>query len=141
MGCVLIKISDVEARLKTIKDFKRVGIAADLATIKDLRQFVPAAYVLPASSEGTDSLYSNTSDAVIGDTFVVYIVARNVKDTRGAAATQTLEPLRIKVYDTLVGWLPPSGHSEFFYRRGKIDRFDDQCIYWRDEFSASRLCQ
>jgi len=97
--------------------------------------------VMPATSQSIGDNNINAADELIEDSFQIYIVARNVKDARGAAALESLEPLRLKVYSAMVGWLPPNGHTEFRFRRGMRESYDDQCIYWLDEFSASRLCQ
>ncbi|MDR2172686.1 MAG: hypothetical protein LBE32_00505 [Burkholderiales bacterium] len=141
MAAVLIHIADVIDRIAATKAFRKVGGAADLAAAKNLRDLAPAAYVLPASSDAAGDLYTNETSQIVSDTFTVYMVVRNVRDAHGAAALQMLEPLRLKVMDALIGWLPPNGFSEFQFRRGRIDAFDDQCVFWRDEYSASRLIE
>ncbi|MDR2711087.1 MAG: hypothetical protein LBB65_07180 [Burkholderiales bacterium] len=87
-----------------------------------------------ASINGELSRYSNAISQLINDTVAVIIVARSPRDPRGQEALTEIETLRANVMNAMIGWLPPGAAAEFLYRRGRIEQFNDQTVFWRDEF-------
>jgi len=136
---LLLSVQPIIERLKALDKFAEVGGVAQFSRAEEMRQTVPAAFVLPLDNEaqrinGELSRYSNAVSQYIHDTFAVIIIARNVSDARGEAAIEELAALREAVVNSLVGWVPPGASCELLYRRGRLEKFNDQTVFWRDEY-------
>jgi hypothetical protein len=139
MAIQLITTKPIIERIKALKAFKFVGGAADRAVIKNFSQTVPAAYVWPETNDAEGGEFASDNSQMIRDVFTINFIVRNVRDPRGEAALEEIEALRIKVMDSLIGWVPPNGFTDFRFLRGRRVGFNDQALEWCDYFVCSRL--
>lgn len=131
-------IEALKARIKaTVPELKLVGGAADFQAAAETNPTAtPACYVFlmsenPDPSE-TDLLQQRVS-ASIGIAFCV----KNVKDAKGAIATDLLDVLRKKVKDQIFGWPPSEEHDPLERGVSRLLAFRDQHVWWQDLYSTA----
>ena len=114
--------------------FRLVGLAADYAAVKGLRDFVvPSAYVLLAQeafeshAPGHGLRGQQVSVAQKGRVTVgVVIAARNYREQAGAQLAGTLNDLLAAARGALAGWVPDvSGARPLQLQRGDLLQYDE----------------
>lgn len=66
----------------------------------------------------------------------VVSMVRNVRDPRGEAADDDLQPLRGQILSALIGWTPPDAETPVEFAAGRRLAFDDQVLMWGDVFTT-----
>jgi hypothetical protein len=120
--------------------FKLVGGAADFASAIEGLTVVPAAFVLPSAdvAEANPFMDQLVQQTVSVD-FVVMLCVRNLSDSEGLAATETLEPIREALRAALLNWSPGSEHDGIEYRSGALQAFDGGDLWWSEIFRTSHV--
>ena len=132
----------VVTRLKTMGAALRlVGIAADYATVRNLRDFpAPCAYVLLAQEQFQDNppghAARGTQVAMTqrgGATFGVVIVGRNYREQAGGQLAGEIVDLIHATRSCLHGWVPDvPGARPLQIDRGDLLQYDDSIALWCD---------
>lgn len=135
-------------RLKPIIDrlsdevhtFKIVGGAAQFERAIEGLTGTPAAFVLPANDAADASPFmSQVVEQTVNVEFVVVLAVRNLADDEGAAATESIEPVRESVRAALLGWPPSTEHYGCEYRGGSLQAFDNGILWWADTYRTAFL--
>lgn len=134
-------ISEVIAHLKTaVPALVKVSGAADFAAAgADLKNSLPAAYVLPLAEKADASPLADAVLQRVGSRFGVVVAVSNLRDPRGENAHGALEPLRQAVIAALLGWPPSDAHEPVEFAAGRILSFTDGVLWWQDEFTTAYL--
>lgn len=148
MAIVLdLSLDPVIARIESqVSAFRKVGGAADLATAaRELKQ-EPAAFVIPVA----ESARPNTAESLIvsqlvAQRFGVVIAVQNLADSAGKAAQTELGPLRLALFNALVGWVPPlpvgmpaqAERELVTFGGGRLLRLEDRVLWWQDNFDTA----
>lgn len=136
----------VVARLKAqVTSLRLVGVAADYAAVKSLRDFTPpSAYVLLAQETfepnppGHGQRAQQVSLAQRGRVALgVVVAARNYREQAGAQLAGTLQQLLQDVRATLSGWVPDvPGARPLQLQRGDLLQYDDATALWCDVWTT-----
>ena len=128
------------------KRLRMVGMAADYATVKDLREFVtPSAFVLLAREqfEPNPPSFGNPGEQVATNqrgtaTIGVVVAARNYREQAGAQLSNDFMLLLQSLRNRLLGWVPPvSGARPLQLRQGDLLQYDKSTALWCDVWSTS----
>lgn len=134
-------IDEVQTRLKAIPaTFATVEGAAELALLKDAPLATPAAYVLIKDEASGEN--QRMSGGVLQRTeidFGVVIVAKNVSDRTGAAATKAMEPLKIATRQALLGQLLDGADDVITHVSGSLLKAANGELWWEEIFATSYL--
>jgi len=126
------------ARIKAYgaNSFRVVSGAADLAAARqDPPKQLPAAFVIVTQEDpGPNSLGTGGLSQHVAATFAVVLCVGNLRDVRGAKAREDLESLRLYLLQALLLWPPASGFDPTEKGRGKLLAFQDQVLWWQDDF-------
>jgi hypothetical protein len=139
----------VVARLKAqVIGLRIVGVAADYAAVKSLRDFTPpSAYVLLAQETfepnppGHGQRTQQVSVAQRGRVALgVVVAARNYREQAGAQLAGTLQQLLEDVRACLVGWIPDiAGARPMQLQRGDLLQYDDATALWCDVYQTQHF--
>lgn len=142
-------VQPVVDRLRSqVSALRLVGMAADYATVKSLRDFnPPSAYVLLAQ-EAFDS--NPPGNGVRGQqvtvtqrgrvTLGVVVAARNYREQRGAQLGDEIRGLLDQVRSSLQGWVPDvPGARPLQLQRGDLLQYDDATALWCDVWTTQTL--
>ncbi len=134
-----LDLSSVVTRIRgQVPAFKLVAGAAELARALDGLTTTPAAFAVPGPASGGESPYMNQAvEQQVVDQFHVLIAARNLRDDEGAAATDTIRPLRSATLNALLGWAPVGGEFGCEYVGGDLEQFDNAVLWWRDTYRTA----
>lgn len=128
------------------KTLRQVGMAADYAAVKDLRDFVvPSAFVLLAREqfEPNPPSFGNPGEQVATNqrgtaTIGVVVVARNYREEVGAQLSADFQILLQSIRGRLLGWVPPvPGARPLQLRQGDLLQYDRSTALWCDVWSTS----
>lgn len=128
----------VERLRLEVPRLRLVGGAAQLARARDGVTTLPAAFVLPAAETGEGNQFGNqiVQQRVTGD-FVVLLAVRNLADGEGAAALESLKPVRDAVREALLGWQPRADADNLEFVRGDLIDFPDDLLWWGDTYRTA----
>ena len=115
---------------------KSIAGAAALDAVDDNTIATPSLIVVPlAESAEPNSLVGATSQRITQAFGVVFVVS-NLRDVAGAAAAQTLAPLRLAVRAALTGWAPlPENGEQISFTSGRLLSFGNGRLIWADDFA------
>jgi hypothetical protein len=139
-------VQPVVDRLKAqVKSLRLVGVAADYAAVKGLRDFVPpSAYVLlaretfDANPPGHGLRNQQVRVAQHGRVALgVVVAARNYREQAGGQLAGALQTLLGDVRAALAGWVPDvSGARPLQLQRGDLLQYDDATALWCDVWTT-----
>jgi len=113
----------------------QIAGAADLEAATTGLVRPPAAFVLPLEEQGSANRLMNRQVQRVTCRFGVVIVIANLVDPSGAAANRDLVARRLAVRSALLGWAPVVDEGlPVEFSSGRILRFEDQRLWWTDEF-------
>lgn len=139
----------VAARLKTLgKTLRLVGVAADYAAVKNLRDFpTPCAYVLLAQEQFQDNAPGHAprgSQVAVTQkglaTFGVVLAGRNYREQAGAQLAGEIVDLIHAARSCLQGWVPDvPGARPLQIDRGDLLQYDDSIALWCDVWKTQTI--
>lgn len=116
------------------------GGAAEFERAVEALTAWPAAFVLPARDVADDNPFMDQMvQQNVAVEFVVVLAVRNLADDEGAAATESLEPVREAVRAALLGWQPTAEHHGCEYRSGELQAFDNGFLWWAETYRTAYL--
>ena len=115
---------------------RAIGGAADFDAALASNVVLPAVYVIPLGDFADWMEHTGSYDEAEQIDFGVVIGVSNLKDTTGAAAQQSLAPVRLQVRKALAGWVPDDNTGEPIRKvSGRLLRLDgDGRLWWMDRF-------
>lgn len=131
-----MEADDFITRLKTHCALcKLVAGAAGFANAEaQLRNKIPAAFVLPlAESAEANELSSGISQRV-AQRFGVVLAVSNHRDAGGEAALGDLAPVRSAVMTALLGWAVDGNHDPVEFAGGRLVDLSQGVLWWQDDF-------
>lgn len=135
-------VQPVADRIRTlVADLRLVGLAADYAAVKSLRDFTPPSVFVVLAQESFDP--GNTGSGQRGQqvrtaqrgavAIGVVIVGRNYREQAGAQLSASMNALIGSVRGVLAGWVPDvPGARPFELKRGDLLQYDDATALWCD---------
>lgn len=131
-------LTPVLDRLKAeLTGFKKIGGAADLASLGTGLVSTPAAFLFPAEEGAGDMEFAGDSISRISVNFSVVLAVSNKASVQGEASLGGLESFRNQVKAALHGWLPAASHDPVGFAGGRLLSFDDAVLYWMDDFKTA----
>lgn len=125
-----------------------VGVAADYAAVKTLRDFpTPCCYVLLARERfadhppghgrrGEQVAMTQRADVTLG----LVVAARNYREQRGAPIGPALNELLGQIRASLGGWVPDApGARPLNLVQGDLLQYDDATALWSDVWHTQTL--
>jgi hypothetical protein len=117
-----------------------VGGAAQFERAAGALTTLPAAFVLPTKESAAESAFMDQLvEQLVNAEFVVVVAVRNLTDDEGAAAVESLEPVRTAVRDALLGWQPAANAHGCEYASGEIFEFGNGVLWWQDTYRTAYL--
>lgn len=128
-----------------VTGLRLIGLAADYATVKNLRDFnPPSAYVVLAQERFEPR---ETGQAIRGQqralmqrsrvTLGVIVAARNYREQAGAQLSGTLRELLQEVRAAVGGWTPDvPGARPLQLQRGDLLQYDEATALWCDVWTT-----
>lgn len=134
-------VSDIIARLEAIDPatFRIVDGAAAFAAVKEKPRALPAAYVF-VKEEASDSTARATGPVLqrVETDVAVLIIAGNVSDARGAAASADIDALKAAVRGALVGFVPDATNGEpVQHLSGQLVKFAGGTVWFEDVYATA----
>ncbi|MGS1014113.1 phage tail terminator protein [Rhodanobacter sp. UC4450_H17] len=135
-------VQPVADRIKAgVAGLRLVGLAADYAAVKSLRDFTPPSVFVVLAQENFDG--AKTGNGQRGEqvrttqrgtvAVGVVIVGRNYREQGGAQLSDAMNALIGSVRGVLAGWVPDvPGARPFEMQRGDLLRYDDATALWCD---------
>jgi hypothetical protein len=126
--------------IKRLRDecpaLRLVGGAAEFERALQGLTTMPAAFVLPAADAGERSPFGNQIvEQRVHSEFAIIFATRNLADNEGAAAMETLEPVRVSVRDALLSWQPDDDSDGCEFSSGRMLQFDpNNVLWWQDSY-------
>lgn len=142
-------VQPVADRIRTlVADLRLVGLAADYAAVKSLRDFIPPSVFVVLAQERFDG--AATGYAPAGEqvqtsqggrvSIGVVIVGRNYREQHGAQLSDAINALIGNVRGALSGWVPKvPGARPMELQRGDLLQYDDATALWCDVWSTQTL--
>lgn len=131
----------IQARLKeNCFGFEIVDGAAEFAAVKDISSFRAGSVyvVLMREQNGAGDRPQPMTKAPAVVTFGVIAVAKNARDSRGAAAMQDAKEIIGRVREALLGWAP-AGCKPCIWLEGSLMDYDRTNLLWADVFTTSHV--
>lgn len=142
-------VATVADRIRAqVPGLRLVGLAADYAAVKNLRDFTPPSVFVVLAQEtfndnppghgqrGEQIKTSQRGDVAVG----VVIVGRNYREQHGAQLSADMSALIGDVRAQLSGWVPDvPGARPFHLRRGDLLQYDDATALWCDVWQNQTL--
>lgn len=142
-------VQPVANRIRTlVPDLRLVGLAADYAAVKSLRDFTPPSVFVVLAQEkfqenppghgqrGEQVKVSQRGIVAVG----VVIVGRNYREQHGAQLSGAMNALIGSVRAQLSGWVPNvPGARAFQLQRGDLLQYDDATALWCDVWQTQTL--
>ncbi len=101
---------------------------------------LPAAFVIPGRETATDNEFGNQIvEQRVDVDFAVVLAVRNVSDASGAAALESLKPVRDAVCVALLNWQPDAEFYGCEYGGGELFAWKDGVIWWAETYRTSHL--
>lgn len=133
----------------SVPALRQVGVAADYAAVKTIRDFAPpCAYVLlarekakpHASSTGMQQDVQGQRSMV---TFGVVLAVRNYKASdRGKQQADALAPILGAVRTALIGWIAPvKGARPIQFIQGDVVDYDQATLLWTEVYQTQHSLQ
>ncbi len=123
-------------RISGKKPFRVVAGSADYSIAMKQGVALPAAYVYPLTEQRIGGQWANDPMERFEATVAVVIVAKNLRDARGAQALADLQALRNAVRDAFSQWRPDGFNEPPKFMRGALEAFDDQTLWWEDQYAT-----
>ena len=135
-------VRPVAARVKAaVTELRTVGVAADYAAVKNLRDFPsPCAYVLLAQEQyqenqpGHGKRGQQVPTPQVGRvSFGVVVAGRNYREQSGGQLAGEINLMLQKVRSCLQGWVPDvPGARPLQIQQGDLLQYDDAVSLWCD---------
>lgn len=119
---------------------KLVGGAAQFERAAQALAALPAAFVIVAKETARPNEHmAQIVQQQVAATFAVLIATRNLADGEGAAALETLEPVRESIRAALLAWPPFADADGCEYQMGELQLFANGTLWWADYYTTSYL--
>ncbi|MFC5525215.1 hypothetical protein ACFPPA_05610 [Rhodanobacter ginsengisoli] len=142
-------VQPVANRIRTlVPDLRLVGLAADYAAVKSLRDFTPPSVFVVLAQEkfqenapghgqrGEQVKITQRGLVAVG----VVIVGRNYREQHGAQLSGAMNTLIKNVRAQLSGWVPDvPGARPLQLQRGDLLQYDDATALWCDVWQTQTL--
>jgi hypothetical protein len=142
-------VQPVADRIRTlVTGLRLVGLAADYAAVKSLRDFTPPSVFVVLAQEkfqenppghgqrGEQVKVTQRGSVAIG----VVIVGRNYREQNGAQLSGAMNTLIDNVRAQLSGWVPDvPGARPLQLQRGDLLQYDDSTALWCDVWQTQTL--
>ena len=126
-------IAALIARLKTVPGLRLVDGLAEWSVLDAPPLLTPAAYVLPGTTDAQpNGVAAGGFRQALRETAQILLLARNLRDPNGAAATQDLAAIRDAVRASVLGWVPVLGWQPLELVSGSLVGIEGDCVVWRD---------
>lgn len=129
-------IDRLVAQVAVLKSVEGAAALAD--AMADGPRYLPSAFVIEETEKpGENELVQAVHQEVVVTFLVVYVLG-NVRDTRGDAASDDLEPLRNPTIAALLGWMPAGAETAIEYGGGELVDLDaNKNLWWQDRFKTT----
>jgi hypothetical protein len=142
-------VQPIADRIRTlVTGLRLVGLAADYAAVKSLRDFTPPSVFVVLAQErfqenppghgqrGEQVKVTQRGSVAIG----VVIVGRNYREQHGAQLSGAMNTLIDNVRAQLSGWVPDvPGARPLQLQRGDLLQYDDATALWCDVWQTQTL--
>ena len=131
-----------------VPGLRTIGLAADYAAVKSLRDFVPPSVFVVLAQErfesnppgygqrGEQVKVSQRGIVAVG----VVIVGRNYREQHGAQLSDAMNTLIASVRGPLAGWVPDvPGARPLELQRGDLLQYDNATALWCDVWQTATL--
>lgn len=149
MSFAPFNVQPVADRIRAqVAGLRLVGLAADYAAVKSLRDFTPPSVFVVLAQEkfqenppghgqrGEQVKVSQRGSVAVG----VVIVGRNYREQHGAQLSGEMNALIGSVRAKLSGWVPDvPGARPFELQRGDLLQYDDATALWCDVWTTATL--
>lgn len=149
MSFAPFNVQPVADRIRAlVADLRLVGLAADYAAVKNLRDFTPPSVFVVLAQErfqdnppghgqrGEQVKVTQRGTVAVG----VVIVGRNYREQHGAQLSGAMNTLIDQVRRVLGGWVPDvPGARPFQLQRGDLLQYDDSTALWCDVWQTQTL--
>jgi hypothetical protein len=128
-------IAAILTRLRTLPQLKLVAGALEWAALDapPPQHLWPACYVTPWSTGATpNGIAAGGFRQELAETAAIHLVAGNLRDPRGEAATADLTAIRDAVRTHLLGWVPATGWEQLELTSGRLFAVVDGVAVWQD---------
>lgn len=133
-------IGEIIERLKAEASppFALVEGAAELASLGNAQpNALPAMFVFSSEEAASENERANAVLQRMEIDVSVVVIAGNVSDPRGAAASVDVEALKRAVRKALVGWQPASAEDVITNVGGRLVRARDGLVWWELTFATA----
>lgn len=118
-------------------DFKAFKGTLEFNAIKPTTIKSPALYVMPIADKAQSNKTISLVNQQITRSFAVFIVQHAPNDRTGFKKFASIEALRKKVRDQLLGWSPSPEYDPIEFSGGAVLPIDGQFVFWRDLYSTT----
>lgn len=142
-------VQPVADRVRTlVTGLRLVGLAADYAAVKNLRDFNPpsvfvvlAQEVFQPNAPGNGQRGQQVATTQRGAVAVgVIVVGRNYREQHGAQLSASMSALIGQVRGALSGWVPDTpGSRPLQLQRGDLLQYDDATALWCDVWKTQTI--
>jgi len=132
-------LQPTQDRLKAqVPTLKLVDGAAAFSALKTNppKSKQPAAYVLPIADAATPNAVATAVRQTGTERIAVALALGNLKDSRGATASEQMEAIRVSVRGALVGWSPATGFEVYLYAGGRVIDMKGGVVWHQLEFTT-----
>ena len=130
-------IALIIARLKTVPGLRLVEGLAEWSVLDAPPLLVPAAYVLPSTTEaGGNALAAGGFRQPVTEAAQVIVLTRNLRDARGDQASLDLIAARDAARAALLGWVPATGWTPIELAAGALVGMEGDAVVWRDTVTS-----
>lgn len=134
-------IAAVVERLQGAGWLRRVETLAELAalTAPPPAARLPAAYVMPVGSRPGANAVMGAVRQRVQETIAVILMAQNLRDAQGAAATMDVVELYTRTRGLLVGWTPDPAWEQLVLGPARLLGFSGGIVTWQETYSSAYL--
>jgi len=131
-------VDNVIGRLRAqVSALRKVSGAVDFASATPDLKATPVAYVVPLAEAAGPNALANQVRQKMEVHFGVIFAIGSLRDARGEAAKEALEPLRAAVRSALLGWTPDTGFNPIYCTGGRLVDMSEGILWWQDDFTTS----
>lgn len=113
-----------------------IGGSVEFERASKALKAVPAAFLLPLAEQAERSPWGNQIvEQRVGIRFGVCYAVRNLADSDGTAAMQSLRPIRRAARNALLNWQPSEEFDGCEFLAGQLLTLDENSVlWWQDDF-------
>jgi hypothetical protein len=129
------------ARLRdNVAALNLVGGAAEYEQARVQLATVPAAFVIPGrDSAGPNDFGNQIVQQTVAVEFAIVLAVRNLSDSVGAAAHESLRPVRNAVAAALLNWAPDEDFDGLEYAAGELFDFANNVLWWAETYRTAHV--